>query len=174
ISAAHGGDDTATIVALHAAKKPTVRPTPGNDLRATLLADNTGTFHVRPFVDCNGNNTFDYHIDREPNMVLNLVLGRATLFADSSLPHNNFVVAGAAGGGISMVSGAFAIGPPGTAAIHMNAQVDVVTGGADGRRVIDQFFGGWFNNVVEPSLFTGAYTDPVPPVGAHPTPFVFC
>ena len=173
IPAASGGDDAAAIVALHAAKKPTVRPAVGNDLRATLLADNTGTFHVRPFVDCNGNNTFDYHVDREPNMVLNLVLGRATLFLDSSLPHGNFVVAGTPGGGISLASGTFNIANPATAAVHMNAQVDVVTGGASGRRVIDQFFGGWFNNVVGATLFTPTYTDPGPPAAAHPEPFVF-
>ncbi|WP_020579055.1 peptidoglycan-binding protein [Actinopolymorpha alba] len=173
VPAASGGDDAASIVALHAAKKPTITRTPGNDLRATLLTDNTGTFHLRPFVDCNGNNTFDYHIDREPSMVLNLVLGRATLFLDSSIPHNNFVAAGTVGGGISMSSGAFDIANPGTAAVHLNAQVDVVTGGADGRRVIDQFFAGWFNNVVGPALFTQTYTDPTPPGAVHVEPFVF-
>ena len=88
ISAASGGDDAGSIVALHAAKAPTIRRTPGNDRQAALLADNTGTFHVRPFVDCNGNDIFDHHIVREPSMVLNLVLGRATLFLDSSLRHN--------------------------------------------------------------------------------------
>ena len=174
IPAANGGDDAASIVALHAATAPTVRVRPGNDRQATLLTDNTGTFHVRPFVDCNGNNAFDHKIDREPNMVLNLVLGRATLFLDSSVTHSNFVVAGTAGGGISLASGAFNIANPGTAAIHMNAQVDVVTGGANGRRIIGQFFGGWFNNVVAATLFTPTYTDAGPPVVTHPEPFVFC
>lgn len=174
ISAASGGDDAGSIVALHAAKAPTIQRTPGNDRQATLLADNTGTFHVRPFVDCNGNDIFDHHIDREPNMVLNLVLGRATLFLDSSLRHNNPQLAPAIGGGVRSTSGAFDINAPQTAAIHMNAQVDVVTGGTDGRRVIGQFFAGWFNNVVAPRLWSPTYTDPGPPASAHAKPSVFC
>lgn len=160
IPAASGGDDAAAIVALHAAKAPTVRVTAGNNRRATLLADNSGTFHVRPFVDCNGNGRFDHKIDREPNMVLNLVLGRVTLRQDNSVARSaNFAVTPVAGGGISVTSGAFAIATPNTAAIHMNAQVDVVTGGANGRRAIGNFFGGWINNEVAPETIEGTYTD---------------
>jgi hypothetical protein len=182
IPAAHGGDDAAAIVALHAAKAPTVKVRPGNDRQATLLTDNTGTFHVRPFVDCNGNNTFDYHIDREPNMVLNLVLGRATLFLDSSVQHRQPQANPVAGGGIDVASGVpsaagvkpgFDIGTPGNAAIHLNAQVDVVTGGADGRRVIEQFFGGWINNETAVETIQGSYTDTVPPNRLHTTPSLF-
>ncbi len=182
IPAAHGGDDAAAIVALHAAKAPTVKVRPGNDRQATLLTDNTGTFHVRPFVDCNGNNAFDYHIDREPNMVLNLVLGRATLSLDSSLQHRQPQANPVAGGGIDVASGVpsapggtpgFDIRTPGNAAIHLNAQVDVVTGGADGRRVIEQFFGGWINNETAVETTQGSYTDTVPPNRLHTTPSLF-
>jgi hypothetical protein len=71
-------------------------------------------------------------------------------------------------------SGVFDIAAPQSAAIHMNAQVDVVTGGTDGRRVIGQFFAGWFNNMVAPTLWTPTYTKPGPPATAHAEPFVFC
>jgi|GEM_PF-1362602 len=175
IPAASGGDDAPAIVALHGAAAPTVTANPGNDRQATLLADNTGTFHVRPFVDCNGNGVFDHHIDREPNIVLNLVLGRATLFLDSSIARNvNFVVAPVAGGGISVSSGQFNIANPGTAAIHMNAQVDVITGGTNGRRDIANFFGGWINNEVAVETIQGTYTDTtVVPNQVHLTPSLF-
>ncbi|MEV8377681.1 peptidoglycan-binding protein [Kribbella sp. NPDC056861] len=174
ISAAHGGDDAPAIVALHVAKKPTVKVASGNNLQATLLADNCGTFHVRPFVDGNGNGVFDHKIDREPNLILNLVLGRGTLFLDSSVASDaNHTVAPVVGGGIATSSGTFDIANPATAALHMNAQVDVVTGGADGRRVIEQFFGGWVNNLTAGTTFNAAYTDPaVTPNKVHPAPFV--
>jgi hypothetical protein len=176
IPAAHGGDDPAAIVALHAAAAPTVSPVGGNDRHATMLADNSGTFHVRPFVDGNGNGRFDHHIDREPNMVLNVVLGRATLFLDSSVARSTqFVVAPDGANGITVASGdpAFNIANPGAAAIHMNAQVDMVTGGADGRRSINQFFGGWINNEVAVEQIAGTYRDTVPPNNVHTTPSIF-
>ncbi|WP_328331072.1 peptidoglycan-binding protein [Kribbella sp. NBC_00382] len=174
IPAANGGDDAAAIVALHTAKKPTVKVVTGNNLQATLLADNCGTFHVRPFVDGNGNGIFDHKIDREPNRILNLVLGQATLFLDSSVASDaNHTVAPVVGGGIATSSGSFDIANPATAALHMNAQVDVVTGGADGRRIIGQFFGGWVNNLTAGTTFNAAYTDPaVTPNKVHPAPFV--
>ena len=173
ITASSGGDDHPAIVALHTARAPRVRVMPGNDRQATLLADNSGTFHVRPFVDCNGNRRFDHRIDREPNIVLNLVLGRVTLRQDNSLARStNFMVT--AGGGIDVRSGAFLITAPNMAAMHLNAQVDVVTGGADGRRSIDQFFGGWINNMTGPTTFSPTYTDAtVAPPTVHPAPFVF-
>ncbi|WP_407343266.1 peptidoglycan-binding protein [Pengzhenrongella phosphoraccumulans] len=174
LTAAAGGDDAAGIVALGGPRlAPTVTRT--GALTATMLTDNVGTFHVRPFVDGNGNGRFDHGIDREPNLVLNVVLGRATLFLDSSVAvATNFAVNPVAGGGIRVRSGVFNIGAPGTAAIHMNAQIDVVTGGTNGRRAIDQFFGGWANNIQGPTTFSPTYTDPTTaPPTAHPAPDVF-
>lgn len=175
ISAASGGDDAKAIVSLHGAAAPTVRAMPGNDRQATLLTDNSGTFHVRPFVDGNGNGRFEHRIDREPNMVLNLVLGRVTLRQnDSAARSANFAVTPVAGGGINVRSGVFAIAAPNTAAIHLNAQVDVITGGSDGRRSIDRFFGGWINNMTGPTTFSPTYTDATAaPPTVHPAPSVF-
>jgi outer membrane protein OmpA-like peptidoglycan-associated protein len=171
IPAADGGDDAPAIVALHATPAPTVTPDAGNPLAATLLTDSCGTFHVRPFVDGNGNGTYDHHVDREPSIIRNVVLGRATLFLDSSVARStNFVVL-PAGGGISVSSGAFDIAAPATAAMHMNAQVDVVTGGADGRRVIAQLFGGWINNETAVETIQGTFVEPAGRVHTDPTVF---
>ena len=171
IPAADGGDDAPAIVALHAAAAPTVTPDAVNPLAATMLTDNTGTFHVRPFVDGNGNGTYDHHVDREPSIIRNIVLGRATLFLDSSVARStNFAVL-PAGGGISVSSGAFDIAAPATAAMHMNAQVDVVTGGADGRRVIAQYFGGWINNETAVETIVGTFVEPAGAVHTDPSVF---
>ena len=95
-------------------------------------------------------------------MVLNLVLGRVTLRQDNTVPRSaNFAVAAVAGGGIRVRSGEvpFNIATPERAALHMNAQVDVVTGGSNGRRDIASFFGGWINNEVAVETIQGTYTD---------------
>jgi hypothetical protein len=136
-----------------------------------MLADNTGTFHVRAFVDGNGNGIYDHRIDREPSVVRNVVLGRATLFLDSSVARSTNFNVRPAGGGINVTSGAFAIAAPATAAIHMNAQVDLVTGGADGRRLAAQFFGGWINNETAVETIVGTFVDAAG--GVHTDPSVF-
>lgn len=173
VPVADGGDDAPAIVALHAAAAPTVPPGPG--LATTMLTDNVGTFHVRAFVDGNGNGVYDHRIDREPSIVRNVVLGRATLFLDSSAARStNFALNPVAGNGFNESSGGFDITVPGGAAIHLNAQVDLVTGGANGRRVSGQYFGGWTNDILGPTTFSPTYTDPttLPPT-VHPAPFVF-
>lgn len=175
IPAADGGDDAAGIVALHAAAAPTVVQDGGNPLLATMLTDNSGTFHVRAFVDGNGNGLYEHHVDREPSIVRNVVLGHATLFLDSSAATAaNFAVNPVAGNGINVRSGVFNIAAPGTAAVHLNAQVDVVTGGADGRRDIARFFGSWTNDIHDSTSFSPTFTDPTTaPPTVHPAPFVF-
>lgn len=158
LSAASGGDDAPGIVALSAGAAPTVTATGATT--ATMLTDNVGTFHVRPFVDGNGNGVFDHKIDREPNLVLNVVLGRATMFLDSSVARStNFAVTPRGVGGINVSSGSFNIAAPATAAMHMNAQVDLVTGGANGRRLVAQFFGGWINNETAVEAIAGTFVD---------------
>lgn len=177
IPAADGGDDAAAIVALHAAPAPTVAADPldpANPLAASLLTDNSGTFHVRAFVDGNGNGLYEHRIDREPSIIRNVVMGRATLFLDSTAPHQNFTAIAQPDNGIDVSSGVFDITNPGTAAIHLNAQVDVVTGGREGRRDIARFFGSWTNALVEGTTFTPIYTDATnAPPTVHPAPSVF-
>ncbi len=175
LPAAGGGDDDPVIVALTPRSTPTLTVSGANPLQATLLADNVGSFHIRPFVDGNGNGTFDHRIDREPNIIMNLILGRVTLHRDTSIARsNNFTVNPLAGGGLVVDSGSFLVNSPATTAMHMNAQIDVVTGGSKGRRDIDQFHGGWINNVTGPNVATATYTDTtVAPPTVHPAPRVF-
>ncbi|WP_324651568.1 peptidoglycan-binding protein [Georgenia sp. H159] len=175
IPAADGGDDAQDIIDLHGAGTlPTLTPDAGNPLAATLLTDNVGTFHVRPFVDGNANGTYEHTIDREPSIIRNLVLGRATLFLDSTIARSTTFAVTPAGGGIRVSSGVFDIANPGTAAIHLNAQVDVVTGGTDGRRLIDRFFAGWVNNESAVEAISGTFIDDTggaPVVHRDPTVF---
>jgi Putative peptidoglycan binding domain/OmpA family len=174
IPAADGGDDAPAIVALHAAAAPTVTPDAGNPLAATMRTDNSGTFHVRAFVDGNGNGTFDHRVDREPSIVRNVVLGRATLFLDSSVARSTtFAVTPVGVGGIQVLSGAvpFDIGAPATAAVHVNAQIDVITGGADGRRLVGQMFAGWINNETAVEAISGTFVEPSGAVHRDPTVF---
>lgn len=158
--------DHASIIALSPNPIPTLTPDAGNQLQATLLTDAVGSFHIRPFVDCNGNGQFDHNIDREPFIIMNLVLVRVTLNQDNSLPHNNFNVAQATtpagapiAGSIFVSSGAFNIANPATAAIHMNAQADVVGGGDDGTRGLDRVFAGWVNNESANEDIIGTFRD---------------
>lgn len=173
------GDD-AGVIALSPNALPTLTPDGGDPLKATLLADAVGSFHVRPYVDCNGDSTFQgddaggARIDREPFIIMNLVLLDVTLFRDDSAPRSvNMVPAVTGGGGITVPSGAFAIGAPLTAAIHMNVRADVVGGGGDGRRGLNRGFAGWCNTISAAPDIHGTYNDPGPPVVVHHRFLVF-
>jgi hypothetical protein len=171
LSVVEGGDDAQAIVDLHPGRAaPTLDPLTGD-----LLTDHVGTFHVRAYVDGNGNGAFDHKVDREPSIVRNVVLGRATLVLDSSVARSDrFVAVPFGAGGIAVSSGDFAIGIPGRDAIHMIGEVDVVTGGLQGRRSITQFFGSWTNNLVDGGSFTLTFTDPTTaPPTPHVVPVVF-
>ena len=162
IPAADGGDDAAAIAGLHAALAPTVVRDPVNPLAATMLLDNVGTFHVRAFVDGNGTGIYEHGTDREPSIVRNVVIGRVTLFLDSSRePPGTFTFAPVAGGGISVTTGnpAFDITRPETAGVHFLVQADLVTGGANGRRSAAQYQAGWINNETAPEGIAGTFQD---------------
>ncbi len=125
----------------------------GDVLKATLTTAGVGTFHIRPYVDCNDNAAFDHNndagkrIDREPFILLNLVLVRAEGIT-------NLTVANAAAGTgmTTQASGAprgFSSGDfkgKGNDALDMNATVRVIGGGQDGKRGLDRVFAGWANN----------------------------
>src|SRR5207245_308491 len=63
--------DHASVVALSPHPAPTLTQVVGSPLTATLLIDAVGSFHVRPFVDCNGNGRFEpLSVDREPFILM--------------------------------------------------------------------------------------------------------
>jgi hypothetical protein len=141
------GDD-AGVIALSPNLLPTLTPEGGDPLKATLLADAVGSFHIRPFEDCNGDDAFQgddaagARVDREPFIIMNFVLLDATLFQDDSIARSANMVANLVGGAISVRSGAFNIAAPAGEAIHMNVLADIVGGGGDGRRGLDRAFAG--------------------------------
>ena len=90
--------DSADLVALSPNATPTLTPDGGDPLRSTLDTDAVGSFFIRPFVDSNGNGTFDHNIDREPFILMHLVLIRAQGFQNNSVANNvNVRVTNAAG-----------------------------------------------------------------------------
>jgi len=161
--------DHVSIAALSGS--PTITPSAPGASTSTLLTDGVGSFHIRPFVDINGNNAFesnDSTIDIEPFMIMNLVLVRVTLFQDNCIAPVPTNVSGVSDGanGIAVSSGTFNIAAPNTAAVHLNSQVDLVGGGDDGLRGVDRVFAGWDNNIPVNLDIAGTFRDTsvAPPV----------
>lgn len=153
--------DHADIIALPGnSDDPGLSQDGGDKLKASMTANAVGSFHVCPYIDCNGNGKFDHsdntgvRIDREPFITMNIVLIRVQGFT------NNTVTNSAAGtngietqniGGIdypvNISTGDF--NATGNDAIHMKAIARLIGGGQDGKRGLDCIFGGWTNNVTD-------------------------
>jgi outer membrane protein OmpA-like peptidoglycan-associated protein len=142
--------DSPGVVALSPSPVPTLTPNGVNPLRATISTDAVGSFHIRPFVDCNGNGQFDAVASREPYMVMNLVLiqvgGAGSVNSSRAQPGNIAITPATptAATGVSVSTGSFAA--PAPAGIHNDATIAVTGGGGDGRRGLDRLFAGWINN----------------------------
>jgi hypothetical protein len=129
---------------------------PADATKREILADAVGTFHIRPFVDCNGNGTFEPYIDPEPNILMIMVLIRVQGFTNTSVPQQANAAAaitGNAGGvpssanGVSVATGNFLNGA--NDAVHQIATATVIGGGDHGRRGLDMLFAGWMNNEID-------------------------
>lgn len=115
------------------------RPTQdaADPLKATLLTDGVGTFHIAPFVDCNGSTSFEPLVDLEPYLAMNLVLVRVEGKNNTSVRGVNAAIvppAPTAATGCRVQTGGWT--RP-LAAAHSMATVKVIGGGADGRRGLD-------------------------------------
>ena len=152
--------DHADIIALAANREAPTLESAGETLTNGLLADAVGSFHVCAFVDCNGSNVLDYmdragaRIDREPFIMLNLVLVRVTAVQNDSVGQASQcrpIFSGAArtaanfGGFTTSSTGSPWTGP--TSGWHAKAKVDVIGGGPDGKRGLDKVFGGWIQHI---------------------------
>ncbi|MFN2546116.1 MAG: hypothetical protein ABR567_01655 [Myxococcales bacterium] len=150
--------------------KPAAQPTANltsalgaTPITGTLLSDSVGSFHVRAFIDCNGNNTFD---DRgEPFIVMNCVLVRVQGARNNSASVNTnwgFCAPGAFGPagpppgnafsassatGLQVSTGAF--NNAAVAATHNDATVNLIGGGPNGLVGLDSVFLGWVNNELD-------------------------
>jgi hypothetical protein len=157
--------DHADVVALSANPEPTLNPIGTNTLAPTLKADAVGSFYIHAYVDCNGTSDFErdtpagIRIDREPYIVMNMVLVHMELDRDDSTS-NSVVFTGVSDGanGISVTSGGFNTVSPGQNAIRMSAQLSVVGGGADGKLGLTRVFAGWINTALELTK-VATYTD---------------
>lgn len=133
---------------------PSITRDAADDKKAKLKTDETGSFSVRAFGDCHGNGTFH---DGAPFVLLPVVMVRPTLVADNSATHVGHIAPSIGGGNFRLRTGSFNIAVPGTEAIHMNATVDVVSGGPNGQRLLDRVFAGWINNESQNENIRGTY-----------------
>jgi hypothetical protein len=154
---------------------------PADATKREILADAVGTFHVRPFVDCNGSGTFEPHIDSEPNILMIMVLVRVQGFTNTSVAQQANAAAaitGNAGGvpssanGVAVATGNFVNGT--NDAVHQIGTATVIGGGDDGRRGLDMLFAGWMNNELDTGPngedAVATYTHTPPPVMGVPVP----
>lgn len=147
------------LVPAPASTKPTITAVAANPLQAKMLLNSVGSFHIRAFVDCNANNTFE---DLEPCIIMNLVVVRAQGATNTSAASNanwKFAASGAhpvppgaafaatAATGLALGTGEFANAA--TAAVHNNAIVNLIGGGPTGVAGLDQVFLGWVNNELD-------------------------
>lgn len=140
---------------------PTLTVDGADHSKAKLRLDNKGAFFVRVFTDCDGSHNFD---PGSAFRLLPTVLVDVTLHADNTVASAGSFAASVAGGNVRINTGSFNIANVrsgvDTAAIYMNAAVDVKSGGPDGRRLLDCVFAGWINNL-RSTIRSGQYA------GAH-------
>jgi hypothetical protein len=129
---------------------PTLVPDPADSAKAALKTNETGSFFVRVFGDC-GNGKFDADV---PFKLVPTVLVQAILETDSTTKHPANISADTRPSDSDPESrvffvetGIFNLEGPGTAAIHMEATVALVSGGPFGRLLLDQVFAGWVNTL---------------------------
>jgi hypothetical protein len=112
--------------------------------KATLNADNKGWFRIRPYIDCNGSNSYN---DGEPSMPLNLILADAKLVNDRSAAHPDKLAVSLAPPVFIVSNGGWAALPGGLAGagMAMDLDMEVTGGGPVGRDGLDSVFAGLIN-----------------------------
>ena len=159
-SVIRSGDDAKAIKNLDGnSEDPGLTPDGADPLKATMTANAAGSFRVRAYIDCNGNNKFDERsddskrVDREPFILMNLLLFRVQCVNNTSVANSNAVVAGCDNNGVSKGGGGIPTGfksgvfaADGNGAVHMKAVIRVIGGGANGKLGLDYLFSGWVNN----------------------------
>jgi hypothetical protein len=143
------GDDHGNIAALGPNPLPILRAAPsGAAGERELLTDAVGSFHVRCFVDADDTGVYQ---PGASSIVLNVVMVKASLVADGT------VLRAAVGGCAAHRGEVFAYSQRtikqgfswgDEVPIEMRGTVDLVGGGADGKRGLDRIGAGWVNNIV--------------------------
>jgi hypothetical protein len=146
-------DDNAAVGG--ASDLPTLSIDGSDHTKAKLKLDQKGSFFVRAFADCSGSQAF---VAGSSFRLLPTVLVDATLVVDNSVTHTAHINPTIGGGSVNLSTGSFNIANPNTEAIHMNVTADVVSGGADGRRLLDRAFAGWINNESQNENIRASYS----------------
>ncbi len=180
--------DHADIIKLSPKPVPTLDKLKVDTLSNSLMADAVGSFHICPFVDCNDSQEFTPYdakrnvIDREPFIVMNLVLIRAQGFKNKSKAG---VLATQALGGAATITAATGlqisspeglVGNPWTALgaqAHNIAKITVIGGGGNGKLGLDQLFAGWVQNISNLDIVTSYLDSSVVPPKAHVESMIF-
>jgi hypothetical protein len=133
--------------------------------------NNKGSFRIRAYIDCNGDNKYEDGIDLEPSMPLNLILADATVVTDNTAP-NPAVLATTpfADGTVFIANGTFT---PLNPVINMNLVCNVTGGGADGKLGLDKVFAGLINNLSLVNIQAVYKDSTVAPPRNHPVSNVY-
>lgn len=160
--------DHPQIIALEGnSDDPGLTPQPEDRLRAMLTANAVGSFHIQPFIDNNGNGTYEFadeegrRIDREPFICMNLVLvrveGLANFTAVNPAPPGiitariNYFGTGLLTVPHAARTGDFGANP----AITMRVVALLTGGGPAGMRGLERVFAGWTNNELNAATSPG-------------------
>jgi hypothetical protein len=134
-----------------AANVPTVTRDGADKTKATLQANEKGSFHVRAFLDANGTGNF---VENDPSIPLNLILANVTVVSNNSSGNTGSLTSSVnAAGTVSVTNGTWPAGATVTSAdltaagMGMELIADVTGGGADGRLGLDKVFCGLVNNL---------------------------
>jgi hypothetical protein len=158
---------------------PTIAPQGTNTLTATIQLNAVGSFWIRPFVDIDGGGANEFHdatgarIDREPFIIMTLVLVRAQGFANQSkrlnpapaltpivgaAPITAFTGVAVSTSSIPPAPGCNWTGP--TSAAWNKARMTLIGGGPQGRWGVDsaapvpqRVFAGWSQCIEHSNIF---------------------
>ena len=177
---------------------PTIAPLRADSLTATLKLDAVGSFRIRPFVDIDGAGNNEFHdatgnrIDREPFVIMNLILVRAQGYTNASknlAPAPAILTAGGGAGPITAATGvrvttssagvgAAWTGP--TSAGWNKARITLIGGGPQGRWGLDaaatvpqRVFAGWSQCIEASNIFADYVDGSVAPPVHHVDRYVF-
>jgi len=131
---------------------------PGGANATGVTPDATGTFFIRAFSDGFGAGAF---VAGEPFKILPLILVNASFVSNLSATHPARVTTLFQDADIFRGrTGVFDVArDPTNSAILMKATVQVVSGGADGRRMLDRVFAGWINETTSDHCSPATYED---------------
>jgi hypothetical protein len=171
---------------------PTIAPLKTDTLNATIQLDAVGSFSIRPFVDIDGGGNNEFHdatgnrIDREPYIIMNLILVRAQGFKNLSkklatvpplapLVGGGAVITAATGVRVSTNTGGAAAAWTGpTCAAWNKARITLIGGGPQGRWGLDnaaavkqRVFAGWSQCLEAANVVTRYLDATVAPPAPH-------